>query len=457
MHSINVSNSTVGGLSSLPSKSSPTRVKESDSALNDFASYLLAAAPTPAQTFTPPIENRIDTKPPTGEKPSVTDKIYDTEKSTPQLQKAGAAKTEAVNTDRNTAAEKQLFETLGINAKTQGEVTSTAVKKLGKEALHALKKTEHPNEAIKVNNAFHKSTAIQSTLAQLQKTPDTILLNSDGLRRLGEKLGHLFLSKVEGKLNEKKDVHKKFSETSTPTLKEWNSTFNDTYRAQKAGEPKQDFSRAAKTRVNLSKNTLVSRETQNQDTAEKKINSVFTEAKAISNNDTLNTRAGVTDALRLSESAHTVRSTENIRTTHETNPANALSRQLTDIISRARVLVTDNQNAQFSVKLFPRELGRMEIDLKMIEGEIRGKIVVQSESVKSELQNFLNQNNNASSFGDANLNQVNIEVQSGSAHAQNSEKSANEQEALQNLITRVANEAYDASLPQTPKTMGLYA
>jgi flagellar hook-length control protein FliK len=148
--------------------------------------------------------------------------------------------------------------------------------------------------------------------------------------------------------------------------------------------------------------------------------------------------------IRLAEVASVGRAAESMRSAVE-NPLlrPELVRQFNEIISRAQVLITDTQNAQFSVRLFPREIGRLEIDLKLIEGEIRGKIVVESENVKNELENFLQNREHSGSSREFDLNKIDIEVRSGNQNAQNPQQAPDTQEVLQNLVTQAASEAYN--------------
>lgn len=165
-----------------------------------------------------------------------------------------------------------------------------------------------------------------------------------------------------------------------------------------------------------------------------------------------------TAELRLSDPASTARAADNIRTAVE-NPMLRpdLVRQFNEIISRAQVLVTDTQNAQFSVKLFPREIGRMEIDLRLIDGEIRGKIVVESEEVKNEMQNYLQNREQGSSAEQFDMNKIDIEVRSGNQNAQNPEQTPDTNELLQNLVTHSATAAYTAMETNANKGNALYA
>ena len=64
---------------------------------------------------------------------------------------------------------------------------------------------------------------------------------------------------------------------------------------------------------------------------------------------------------------------------------------LQDIIDKARVTVRDNRNANFNVKLYPRELGNVNVNLSLENGIVTAKFFVDSDEAKSLLsQNMEN-------------------------------------------------------------------
>lgn len=52
--------------------------------------------------------------------------------------------------------------------------------------------------------------------------------------------------------------------------------------------------------------------------------------------------------------------------------------QMQQLLDRAKVSVRDNRNASFSVRLYPRELGRMNLSLGLEQGVINGRFLVES-------------------------------------------------------------------------------
>ena len=92
-----------------------------------------------------------------------------------------------------------------------------------------------------------------------------------------------------------------------------------------------------------------------------------------------------------------------------------------------------------------------------VDGEMRGKIVVESEEVKNEMQNFLQNGENNQSGEAADLSQVMIEVRSENQNAQNSDRTPEEAEMLKNLVTRTASVLYEAVDVPQQKGNALYA
>ncbi|OHD66311.1 MAG: hypothetical protein A2176_07440 [Spirochaetes bacterium RBG_13_51_14] len=69
---------------------------------------------------------------------------------------------------------------------------------------------------------------------------------------------------------------------------------------------------------------------------------------------------------------------------------NSVFRESLDtIIQNAKVTVKDSQNGSFSVRLYPRELGSVNISLGLLEGVIHGKFLVETQEAKNLLMNNL--------------------------------------------------------------------
>jgi flagellar hook-length control protein FliK len=63
---------------------------------------------------------------------------------------------------------------------------------------------------------------------------------------------------------------------------------------------------------------------------------------------------------------------------------------LQDIIDKARVSVRDNRNATFNVKLYPRELGNVNVNLSLENGVVTAKFFVDSDEAKNQLSQNMN-------------------------------------------------------------------
>lgn len=366
--------------------------------------------------------------------------------------------------NRSVRADKELLETLGLNIKglTDKKAMATAT---GMTKPQAAQTTALTSTTGKVNKGGLEN--VSTTLAMLTKSPDVVLAKADGLKRLGEKLGFAFLGRVGEKVAERN-----LKQDSTTVSQKINERHEVAMlaahaRVQKAGDgstQSQSESQSQTKSPRQQAQRVAMRETVAQETSTG-LRQHHTENLLVVNSaqqDTQNTRLQhatlQTADLRLSEAAASARTTESMRVAVENPLMRAdLVRQFNEIMGRAQVLVTDTQNAQFSVKLFPREIGRMEIDLKMVEGEIRGKIVVESEDVKNEMQNFLQNRDNQHEGKQIDLNRIDIEVRSGNQNANNPQRTPDADELLQNLVTRTAANAYNAPEISTTQGNALYA
>lgn len=360
-----------------------------------------------------------------------------------------------------TRNDRELLEALGlIRYKDEGMRGDTGTLRRAMEAV-VTKKTVTPAQ----KPLFTKGETPTQTLTLLEKAPDLVLMSADGLKKLGEKLGLSLLSKVNEKLNEKNRTAERNPNPAQPdAIKTEAVAIPLVNRMQKAGEREagqntQEQSRAQRsmqartvsreTIASTQENFAVAGATKGEITS----NAVHLEPTAARNSTMVNM-----GELRLYDAAHSARQVENTRTAVE-NPLlrPELVRQFNEIMNRAQVLIQDTQNAQFSVRLYPREIGRMEIDLKLIDGEIRGKIVVESEEVKNEMQNFLQNSQDNSGAEKYDLNKIDIEVRSGNRNAQNPQKTPEPEELLRNIVAHSAVATYDTVEAYSVQQGALYA
>lgn len=360
-------------------------------------------------------------------------------------------------------SDKELLEALGLLSRKTALTGNEAVQKTLRADAHPGVQAAAQQKAPMARADKNQSAA--STLQQLQKAPDLVLANAEGLKRLGEKLGLVFLGKVGEKLGEK-TLKADATQTSTKSdTKAELAAQLTTTRTQKAGEGSADRETQFQNNTKNPKSSavkIVSRETIATDTAEKPAPLGGSDLKPVSLPETATGRlqAAAPGETRLAESVANIREAAQVRAFAPaaglTNQAE-LMRQFSEIMGRAQVLVADSQNAQFTVKLYPREIGRMEIDLKLVEGEIRGKIVVENEDVKNEMQNFLQQRENSGSDQQLDLNRIDIEVRSGNQNAQNPERTPDADAVIQNLVTRAATSAYEHGESAAAGGSALYA
>jgi len=420
----------------MPEAKAKSRVQNDAHDRSDFQAYMVAAMQ--------PAKNDIKTEAPApkNETPAIKTDTLPAERSTEQgAQKAGHGSeteltSESVKTPRPNAitSTRDLIEALGL--KTNSAITKTAtpvpVEKKSLQTTETVSRsTKTSSRAVEIKNAV-----ATSTLKELDRLPDLLLSNSDGLKKLSEKLGLAFLGKVSEKLNEKQ-TRTQTAEVGVKSEIKIEAQVTSA-KVQKTGEsPALTTEQSPKNKNEAVKisSKLVSRETNHEPAIPQPLIPKI-EGELRPRQDFAGRIQGVEFAQR---------PVENIRVAVE-NPTlrTDMLRQFQEIITRANILVADSQNAQFSVKLYPRELGRMEIDLKLIDGEIRGKIVVESEEVKSEMQNFLNDRERGGSGEPIDLNRIDIEVRQDNQNAHSGERTSDDKELLQNLVTQTAAGAYDA-------------
>jgi len=67
------------------------------------------------------------------------------------------------------------------------------------------------------------------------------------------------------------------------------------------------------------------------------------------------------------------------------------SYQFDQMLQNARILVKANGNASLTTQLYPKELGKISINLSITDGKLKGKLTVESESIKKELSDKITQ------------------------------------------------------------------
>jgi hypothetical protein len=442
----------------------PLRTKEADEIYQQRAPKAETPAPAGSNNSTNEIKGDAIHTPKAGHEAAKAEPTEGESKA-----KQPAPEASAATTAQTRKSSHDMLQALGLATLTARTTTAKAAQKT--QPGEPAQQTSGTLSAAARLQAVRTQTAT-STLNLLQKAPDAILVQNDGLKRLSEKIGIGFLSKFAEKLNEKtprsdgastfrpesaRDSH---SQTASPMA---NKAGHNNSRSESEADAKNN-QRGARNQTTRN----VSRETSpplSPPHAGGMSDGDIRDQNAMvspSNHDITTTRqqspvpstgqAGLADAAANAHNAETIRAAvENPLMRPE------LVRQFNEVMTRAQVLVTDADNARFSVKLFPRELGRMEIDLKLVDGEMRGKIVVESEDVKNEMQNFLQNRENNQGEEATDLSKVSIEVRSESQNAQTSDSATDNAELLQNLVTRTASVLYEAVDVPQQKGNALYA
>ena len=62
-----------------------------------------------------------------------------------------------------------------------------------------------------------------------------------------------------------------------------------------------------------------------------------------------------------------------------------VQQQASQLMQRARVMIHNKENANLTTQLYPKELGKITVNLALIEGVLHGKITVENEMVQKEL------------------------------------------------------------------------
>lgn len=64
--------------------------------------------------------------------------------------------------------------------------------------------------------------------------------------------------------------------------------------------------------------------------------------------------------------------------------------QIDRVMQRARIQVQQNGNARMSINLYPKEFGRIQVHLTMVDGALQGRMTVDNELIQKEIQDKMN-------------------------------------------------------------------
>ncbi|HPJ42884.1 MAG TPA: flagellar hook-length control protein FliK [Spirochaetota bacterium] len=95
---------------------------------------------------------------------------------------------------------------------------------------------------------------------------------------------------------------------------------------------------------------------------------------------------------------------------------------LQEIIDKAKVSVKDSNNATFSVRLFPKDLGSVNVNLLMENGIVSGKFLVDSDEAKNLLMNNLGELKEQLAEAGIQVGEFNVNVNQGGERFASKEK-----------------------------------
>jgi len=325
---------------------------------------------------------------------------------------------------------------------------------LSKNKPTETRNAQKPIAELKAKSPAERLMHAQTTLKEVALQPNAVIERNHGLKRLMEELGLL-----NPRLNAKKleTANKAGHRSEIETTDSKNTAKLGTQPAiSKAGDGSKNQDPSAfnqfkdENKYAKSTNKIVSRETKSVD-----LPVIATPLQTNQKTEDFAQRVDLTvKTMQPNQPAASEVARANIDA-----PAlsTVLRQQLDEIISRAQIQITDTQNANFSVRLNPKDLGRVDLDLRLRDGELTGKIVVESEAVRQEMQNFLNDSNSNPDFkGD--FRNIDVEVRPDQQNARENQREKNPEHIIPDLIAR--NEpAYETNsgLSQRSTPVGIYA
>lgn len=93
------------------------------------------------------------------------------------------------------------------------------------------------------------------------------------------------------------------------------------------------------------------------------------------------------------------------------------SKSLNDLVSKARINIVENGKNSAQISLYPKELGRMTLNIDVIQERVEGKILVDSEFIKNRLLGDVSQLKADLKANGLELQNISIEVRNESASA----------------------------------------
>ena len=109
---------------------------------------------------------------------------------------------------------------------------------------------------------------------------------------------------------------------------------------------------------------------------------------------------------------------ENLKTANSDKPREALfdrenfSKSLNDLVNKARIHIVENGRNTAQISLYPKDLGKMTLNIDVIKEKVEGKILVDSEFIKNRLLGDVSQLKADLKANGLDLQTISIEVRS---------------------------------------------
>ena len=119
------------------------------------------------------------------------------------------------------------------------------------------------------------------------------------------------------------------------------------------------------------------------------------------------------------------------------------SKSLNDLVSKARINIVENGRNSAQISLYPKDLGKMTLNIDVIKEKVEGKILVDSEFIKNRLLGDVSQLKADLKASGLDLQSISVEVRDHSSTAFDFANPSNEKDSA-----KEKSEKANSSLPQ---------
>jgi flagellar hook-length control protein FliK len=140
---------------------------------------------------------------------------------------------------------------------------------------------------------------------------------------------------------------------------------------------------------------------------------------------------------------------ETMKTANSDKPREAgfdrenFSKSLNDLVSKARINIVENGRNSAQISLYPKDLGKMTLNIDVIKEKVEGKILVDSEFIKNRLLGDVSQLKADLKASGLDLQSISVEVRDHSSTAFDFANPSNEKDSA-----KEKSEKANSSLPQ---------